>query len=102
MNALPAVSTLTPKTNEEEQSEPFDEMLARDVGLPETDALATARQRVQDPRAALGDHHCKPPKREACGALGDRPSNPQATSDQLPDEDVDEVLAERPGHAGPR
>ena len=75
-------------------------MLARDVGLPEADALATARQPVQDPRAAVGDHHCKPPKRQACGAAGDRPRNPQATSEQLPDEDVDELLAERPAAQG--
>ena len=55
---------------------------------------------MQDPRAAIGDHHRKPPKREARGALGNRPSNPQATSDQLPDENVDEVPAERPATQG--
>jgi hypothetical protein len=56
---------------------------------------------VQDPRAAVGDHHCKPPKREACGASAIAPATHRpATSDQLPDEDVDEVLAERPATQG--
>jgi hypothetical protein len=59
------------------------------------DALATARQPVQDPSAAVTDRHSKRPDHEARGAIRDRPCHPEAASKQLPNEDIDEELAKR-------
>ena len=65
------------------------------------DALATARQPVQDPSAAVTDRHSKRPDHEAGGgAIRDRPCHPEAASKQLPNEDIDEELAKRPAAQG--
>jgi hypothetical protein len=75
-------------------------MPARDLGVPRVDAHAPPGQPVQGPRAAVGGHHRKAPENEPRVAVGDRAGHPQRAGQQLPDEDVDEVLALRPSAHG--
>ena len=70
-------------------------MPAGDLGVGEVDRAAATRQPVQRPRAGMGRHHGGAPEREPGVAVGDRAGDPESADDHLPDEVVDEVLAER-------
>jgi hypothetical protein len=73
---------------------------ARDVDLVEVDASATHGQPVQRPAADVGHHDRKPPEHQTRVGVGERARHPENTREQLPDELVDEVLAEWPPTQG--
>jgi hypothetical protein len=71
-------------------------MAAGDLCVGEVDRAATAGQPVQGRRAGVGRHHGSAPKREPGVAVADRAGHPDRADKHLPDEVVDEVLAECP------
>jgi hypothetical protein len=62
---------------------------------PATKRPGRVDQGPRRPCQAVGRHHGEPPENEARVAVGDRASHPEDAGGQLPDEVVDEVLAER-------
>lgn len=80
--------------DDEEQPETLEQVTAGDLRVPEVDLPAATGQPVQRPNADVGHRNGEPPKREASVAGGLRADHPQHPGDQLPDNVVDEVLAE--------
>lgn len=86
--------------HDEEQPDALDEMPTCGFEVPEVDASTTTGQPVQVPPAGVGGEHRKAPQHQARIAVGDHPGQPEDSSEQFPDESVDEVLAERPAAQG--